>query len=133
MSIAFWHTWQSKRSSANEETAIVPTYQYVCTDCGGELEAQQSFRDDALTVCPTCQGKLRKVFGAVGVVFKGSGFYRTDSRAAAEAQASSDGDGVKPAAKEAATTSSKNGDSGSGKDPATTSSTGSSAAKESAA
>jgi putative FmdB family regulatory protein len=59
----------------------VPTYQYVCTDCATDLEAVQSFSDPSLTDCPTCGGKLRKRFGAVGVVFKGSGFYRNDSRA----------------------------------------------------
>ena len=58
----------------------MPTYQYACRDCGHAFEQVQSFSDDALTVCPTCQGRLRKVFNAVGVVFKGSGFYRTDSR-----------------------------------------------------
>jgi putative FmdB family regulatory protein len=58
----------------------VPTYQYSCTDCGHFFEAVQSFSDDSLTVCPECEGKLRKVFNAVGVVFKGSGFYRNDSR-----------------------------------------------------
>jgi len=63
----------------------VPTYQYACTEpeCGHEFEAVQSFSDAALTACPVCEGRLRKVFSAVGVVFKGSGFYRTDSRAAA--------------------------------------------------
>jgi putative FmdB family regulatory protein len=59
----------------------VPTYQYQCTECGEALEVVQKFTDDALTVCPNCEGKLRKVFSAVGIVFKGSGFYRTDSRA----------------------------------------------------
>ena len=59
----------------------MPTYQYACTACGHELEAVQSFSDAALTECPVCQGTLRKVFSAVGVVFKGSGFYKTDSRA----------------------------------------------------
>ena len=59
----------------------MPTYQYVCTDCGEPLEAVQKFSDDALTECPVCGGRLRKVFSAVGVVFKGSGFYRNDSRA----------------------------------------------------
>jgi putative FmdB family regulatory protein len=59
----------------------VPTYQYQCTECGEALEVQQSFSDDALTVCPVCEGRLRKVFNAVGVVFKGPGFYRNDSRA----------------------------------------------------
>ena len=58
----------------------MPTYQYACTACGHELEAVQSFTDAALTECPECQGALRKVFSAVGVVFKGSGFYKTDSR-----------------------------------------------------
>jgi putative FmdB family regulatory protein len=58
----------------------VPTYQYSCTECGHFFEAVQSFSDDSLTVCPECNGRLRKVFNAVGVVFKGSGFYRTDSR-----------------------------------------------------
>jgi putative FmdB family regulatory protein len=69
----------------------VPTYQYVCTECATPLEAIQKFTDDALTVCPTCGGKLRKVFSSVGVVFKGSGFYRTDSRS--EAKASVDAGG----------------------------------------
>jgi putative FmdB family regulatory protein len=59
----------------------VPTYQYACTECGHFFEQFQSFTDDALTECPVCSGKLRKVFNAVGVVFKGSGFYRNDSRA----------------------------------------------------
>ncbi|WP_125036465.1 FmdB family zinc ribbon protein [Nocardioides sp. LS1] len=58
----------------------MPTYQYACTECGHDFEQFQSFSDDALTECPSCNGKLRKVFNAVGVVFKGSGFYRTDSR-----------------------------------------------------
>ena len=61
----------------------MPTYQYACTECGHAFEQHQSFSDDALTVCPQCQGRLRKVFNAVGVVFKGSGFYRTDSRTGA--------------------------------------------------
>jgi putative FmdB family regulatory protein len=58
----------------------VPTYQYACTACGHQLEAVQSFADEPLTVCPACEGRLRKLFSSVGVVFKGSGFYRTDSR-----------------------------------------------------
>jgi putative FmdB family regulatory protein len=58
----------------------VPTYQYACTECDEQLEVRQSFTDDALTVCPRCEGRLRKIFNAVGVVFKGSGFYKTDSR-----------------------------------------------------
>ncbi|VEJ59577.1 FmdB family zinc ribbon protein [Arachnia propionica] len=58
----------------------MPTYQYRCTACGKELEAVQKFSDPALTTCPACSGDLRKVYSAVGVVFKGSGFYATDSR-----------------------------------------------------
>ena len=58
----------------------MPTYQYACTECGHAFEQFQSFSEDALTVCPECDGRLRKLFNAVGVVFKGSGFYRTDSR-----------------------------------------------------
>jgi putative FmdB family regulatory protein len=60
----------------------VPTYQYACTECGHAFEQVQSFSDASLTVCPVCEGRLRKVFNAVGVVFKGSGFYRNDSRSA---------------------------------------------------
>jgi putative FmdB family regulatory protein len=63
----------------------LPTYQYVCTACDEPLEAVQAFTDPALTECPSCGGRLRKVFTSVGVVFKGSGFYRTDSREAAKA------------------------------------------------
>ena len=58
----------------------MPTYQYACTECGEQLEKVQKFSDDPLTVCPNCNGRLRKVFSPVGIVFKGSGFYRTDSR-----------------------------------------------------
>jgi putative FmdB family regulatory protein len=58
----------------------VPTYQYTCRECGEPLEAVQKFTDAPLSVCPACGGQLRKVFSAVGIVFKGSGFYRTDSR-----------------------------------------------------
>ncbi|WP_344023204.1 FmdB family zinc ribbon protein [Streptomyces luteireticuli] len=76
----------------------MPTYQYQCTECGEGLEAVQKFTDDALTVCPSCDGRLKKVFSAVGIVFKGSGFYRNDSRGT-----SSSSSPAKPAA---ATTSS---------------------------
>ncbi len=57
----------------------MPTYQYACTECDAQMEVVQSFSDDSLTVCPECEGRLRKVYSAVGIVFKGSGFYRTDS------------------------------------------------------
>jgi putative FmdB family regulatory protein len=109
----------------------VPTYQYVCTECGHDLETVQSFSDDALTLCPVCGGRLRKVFNSVGIVFKGSGFYRNDSREKAKSggggsDSKSDSDAksgakadlkpdAKPAGKtDAASTSSpKSGDSSS--------------------
>ena len=93
----------------------MPTYQYSCTECGHFFEQVQSFTEDSLTVCPECQGKLRKVFNAVGVVFKGSGFYRTDSRGGSSASdtstsgsstSSSDKGGDKGGAKGSASSSS---------------------------
>ena len=79
----------------------MPTYQYACTACGEQLEAVQSFSDPSLTECPACSGQLRKVFSAVGVVFKGSGFYKTDSRSSAKSdkpgEKSSEKSGDKPA------------------------------------
>jgi putative FmdB family regulatory protein len=84
----------------------VPTYQYTCTECGEQVEVVQKFTDDPLTVCTACGGRLRKVFSPVGIVFKGSGFYRTDSRKAA----ASDG----PAKKDKEPAGSKSSDSSSG-------------------
>ncbi|MEV6179741.1 FmdB family zinc ribbon protein [Streptomyces sp. NPDC052016] len=66
----------------------MPTYQYQCTECGEGLEAVQKFTDDALTECPNCNGRLKKVFSAVGIVFKGSGFYRNDSRGSSSSSSS---------------------------------------------
>jgi putative FmdB family regulatory protein len=65
----------------------VPTYAYACTACGHAFETVQSFSDVSLSVCPECDGRLRKVFSSVGVVFKGSGFYRNDARAGAKSSA----------------------------------------------
>ena len=67
----------------------MPTYSYACTECGDRFDAVQAFSDSALTTCPKCNGRLRKLFGNVGVVFKGSGFYRTDSRESAKSSAKS--------------------------------------------
>ncbi|WP_406024287.1 FmdB family transcriptional regulator [Nocardioides sp. NBC_00850] len=67
----------------------MPTYQYACTECGHAFDQFQSFSDASLTECPECGGKLRKVFSAAGVVFKGSGFYRTDSRSGSSSTTSS--------------------------------------------
>ncbi|HEX5919854.1 MAG TPA: FmdB family zinc ribbon protein [Nocardioides sp.] len=98
----------------------MPTYQYACTECGHSFEQFQSFSEDALTVCPECDGRLRKLFNAVGVVFKGSGFYRTDSR--------KDSSSSTPAAASTASTStsSDSGSSASSSSSSTTSSSSSS-------
>jgi putative FmdB family regulatory protein len=71
----------------------MPTYEYACTSCGHHLDAVQSFTDDPLTTCPECGSRLRKVYGAVGIVLKGSGFYKTDSRASAGSGNGSGGSG----------------------------------------
>ncbi|MFE9807567.1 FmdB family zinc ribbon protein [Streptomyces sp. NPDC005548] len=81
----------------------MPTYQYQCTECGEGLEAVQKFTDDALTECPNCSGRLKKVFSAVGIVFKGSGFYRNDSRGSS----SSSSPASKPSTSTAASSDSK--------------------------
>ncbi len=92
----------------------MPTYQYACTECGVQLEVVQKFTDEALTVCSACGGKLRKLFSAVGIVFKGSGFYRTDSR-----NGSGSGGGKKAETAAASGDSGgKSGDSGSKTDSA---------------
>ena len=71
----------------------MPTYSYACTECSNRFDAVQAFSDDALTTCPECNGRLRKLFGNVGVVFKGSGFYRNDSRESAKTAAKSSSNG----------------------------------------
>ena len=91
----------------------MPTYEYCCRDCGEPLEVVQSFTDDPLTVCPACGGELRKVFQAVGIAFKGSGFYKTDSRKAAKSPASSSGSESSGSSDQKSTPSSSNGDRGS--------------------
>ncbi|GLU46950.1 FmdB family zinc ribbon protein [Nocardiopsis ansamitocini] len=100
----------------------MPTYQYACTECDAELEVVQSFSDDALTICPTCQGRLRKVYSAVGIVFKGSGFYRTDSGSSSNSSSlpsgSSGGSETKSAAKSESSSSSSSSSSSTGTAPA---------------
>ncbi|MFI7003641.1 FmdB family zinc ribbon protein [Nocardia sp. NPDC050175] len=99
----------------------MPTYSYACTQCDNRFDIVQSFSDDALTVCPECSGKLRKLFNSVGIVFKGSGFYRTDSRGgastASEPAKSDNG------AKESIPSTSKSSDSGSSNGSSTSAST----------
>ncbi|MFE0193368.1 FmdB family zinc ribbon protein [Streptomyces sp. NPDC058989] len=106
----------------------MPTYQYQCTECGEGLEAVQKFTDDALTECPSCNGRLKKVFSAVGIVFKGSGFYRNDSRGASSssspAKSSSSSSGT--SSSDSAGSSSSSSDSASSTPAAATSSSTSS-------
>ena len=89
----------------------MPTYQYACTECGEQLEVVQKFSDNPLTVCPACEGRLRKVFSPVGIVFKGSGFYRTDSR-------SGNGSAAKEKAGDSSSSADSKSDSGSKSDSA---------------
>jgi len=123
----------------------VPTYQYACTECGDRLEVVQSFSDDPLTICSGCGGRLRKVFSPVGIVFKGSGFYRTDSRngsagAGVNGKSAANGSGGGPAASaeaagggSSAGGSSANGSSASGSGASGTSGAGSPGAAASGA
>ncbi|QOV37774.1 FmdB family transcriptional regulator [Streptomyces ferrugineus] len=97
----------------------MPTYQYQCTECGEGLEAVQKFTDDALTECPSCQGRLKKVFSAVGIVFKGSGFYRNDSRGSSSSSA--------PSSSKPSTSSSASSDSSSSSSTSSSSSSDSKA------
>ena len=98
----------------------MPTYEYACRDCGSHLEVVQSFSDDPLTECPHCAGQLKKVFGSIGITFKGSGFYKTDSRSGSSATKPS-GDGAKEA-KESSGDGAKETTKETKKEPASTSS-----------
>jgi putative FmdB family regulatory protein len=82
----------------------MPTYEYACKSCGEHLEVVQSFKDDPLTECPKCGGQLRKVFGSIGVTFRGSGFYRTDSRAPARRESKGSDKGADKTAENGADT-----------------------------
>ncbi|MFB7866361.1 MULTISPECIES: FmdB family zinc ribbon protein [unclassified Streptomyces] len=101
----------------------MPTYQYQCTECGEGLEAVQKFTDDALTECPNCEGRLKKVFSAVGIVFKGSGFYRNDSRGSSS---SSSPASSKPSSSSASSSSSSSSSASSTSSSTTSTSTSSS-------
>ncbi|MEU7568540.1 FmdB family zinc ribbon protein [Streptomyces fradiae] len=109
----------------------MPTYQYQCTECGEGLEAVQKFTDDALTECPSCQGRLKKVFSAVGIVFKGSGFYRNDSRGASSSSSpapSKSSSASSAASASSSPSSSASSSSSSDAKPAASTSTGGSSA-----
>ncbi|MFK0044990.1 FmdB family zinc ribbon protein [Streptomyces sp. NPDC090741] len=99
----------------------MPTYQYQCTECGEGLEAVQKFTDDALTECPNCHGRLKKVFSAVGIVFKGSGFYRNDSRGASSSSSPAASKPSTPAAAPAASSTSSTSSTGTGSSSSSTS------------
>ncbi|WP_166906259.1 FmdB family zinc ribbon protein [Mycobacterium sp. DL440] len=107
----------------------MPTYSYACTECGNRFDAVQAFSDDALTSCPKCSGKLRKLFGSVGVVFKGSGFYRTDNRESGKS--TSNGSSAKSS--EGSSSSSSSDSSSSSSDSSNSSSSSSSSAAPAAA
>ncbi|MGZ4643548.1 MAG: FmdB family zinc ribbon protein [Blastococcus sp.] len=133
------HNWQSPEPSASpvpdlrsiREPSTVPTYEYACTNPEGkhEFEVVQSFTDAPVSVCPECGSPVRKVYGSVGVVFKGSGFYRTDSRKAATASesASSNGSAAKSSSS-ADSTSSSSSSTSSSSSSSSTSGSGSKAA-----
>ena len=126
----------------------MPTYQYRCTECGGQLEAVQKFTDDPLTVHDDCGGRLRKVFSPVGIVFKGSGFYRTDSRkgstasepasssaaaSGSSADSSSSGGGEKSGSGDKSSSSSSSGDKSGGSSSSSSSSSSASSSSSSKA
>ena len=112
----------------------MPTYSYACTECDNRFDAVQAFTDDALTTCPQCSGRLRKLFNSVGVVFKGSGFYRTDSRDSGKSSASVSAEQSSSSESSGSSGSSDAGSSASGASkagsstPATTASSSSSSA-----
>jgi putative FmdB family regulatory protein len=100
----------------------VPTYQYRCTECGGELEAVQKFSDEPLTVHEDCGGRLRKVFSPVGIVFKGSGFYRTDSRKGSTASEPATASSSASSSSDSSSSSSNGGDKAASSDKSSSSS-----------
>lgn len=109
----------------------MPTYEYRCKSCDHEFEVVQAFTDDALTECPECAGPLKKVFGNVGITFKGSGFYKTDSRSAGSFGSTADADRT-DAKRSAGTADSGSSSSGSGDGASSSSSGGSSTASPAA-
>ena len=108
----------------------MPTYSYECTECDNKFDLAQAFSDDALTECPQCDGRLRKLFGKVGVVFKGSGFYRTDSREAAKS--TSNGSSKSSESSGSSSSSEKKSDSAKSDSSSSSSSSGSSGSSTSA-
>jgi putative FmdB family regulatory protein len=91
----------------------MPTYEYACKSCGSHLEVVQSFTDDPLTECPGCEGPLRKVFGSIGITFKGGGFYKTDSRSSSSATSPPSSDSGSGSSTDSGSSSSGSGDTSS--------------------
>ena len=110
----------------------MPTYSYACTECDNRFDAVQAFTDDALTTCPQCSGRLRKLFNSVGVVFKGSGFYRNDSRDSGKAAAKTPSNGSDSGGSAASSETSSKPEKPSGKDSSSSGSTSSSTSGSSA-
>jgi putative FmdB family regulatory protein len=104
----------------------VPTYSYACTECDNRFDAVRAFSEDALTTCPVCSGRLRKLFGSVGVVFKGSGFYRNDSRESAKSTSGSAPSGSAKSSESTGSSSSSDSSSSSGASSSSDSSSSSS-------
>lgn len=104
----------------------MPTYSYACTECDNKFDAVQAFTEDALTTCPVCSGRLRKLFGSVGVVFKGSGFYRNDSREGAKSTAGSSSGASAKSSESTGSSSSSDSSSSSGSSGSDSSSSSSS-------
>ena len=115
----------------------MPTYSYACTECGNRFDEVQAFSDDALTTCPKCSGRLRKLFGNVGVVFKGSGFYRNDSRdgskSSSSSSSSSSSNGSSGSSESSSSSSDKSSDKSASKSSSDSSSSSSSSAPAAAA
>lgn len=111
----------------------MPTYDYRCQDCGYELEVQQSFDDDPLTECPSCAGPLKKRFGVPGIAFKGSGFYKTDSRGGSAASKSSSSDSSSSSKPASTGSNGSSGSSGGGSDSSSTSTSSSGTASTASA
>jgi putative FmdB family regulatory protein len=119
------------RGSCSEEEPV-PTYEYACTACEERLEVVQSFTDEALTQCPACGGRLRKVFSAAGIIFKGSGFYRTDSRSTAKSSSNGAGNKGESEGAESKTADAKGKESKSSDSSSSAGSSGSSSSSGSA-
>ncbi|MBB2773353.1 MULTISPECIES: FmdB family zinc ribbon protein [Mycolicibacterium] len=111
----------------------MPTYSYACTECANRFDAVQAFSDDALTECPQCSGRLRKLFGKVGVVFKGSGFYRTDSRESTKTSSNGSAKSSSESTSSSEKSSSSSSDSSSSASSSASSSSSSSSAPAAAA